>query len=403
MNDQITTDITVYTLLRVQVQAVNENGTIHLSWSKSTSPNFKRYILYGGRTVYDESVLMETADINSTGFDHIDMPIGFPYSYYVRVETELGLQVDSDRAKEESGHLIKLPYIYDSDISHDASNGLFYLPLEYENKILIISANPFAKKDSIMLSQRPYRIALSPDAATLYITYSGQSTFDIVDVASKNVVRTVDVSTALNGGAITDIHAATNGQLFVSGSRIVKIDPTNNYSLLVVANDLSFDGDRPRFLADDGTYMYIEVSSHTPNSLFKVDISQSDAPIILEDDHGTVSGTANAALNPDGAKFYMSNGTIVLTSDFTTVMELPEMTFAVALSADGARLYTSTHWLYGVESLNILNATSFATERKWEVGFLGPRIFEDGNALYVLGKVELPGDAWRFYKVNLDE
>lgn len=338
VNDKVTTDITVYTLLPVQVSAANENGKIHLSWSKSTSPNFKRYVLYGGRSYYQETVLMETTDINTTVFDHVSIPIGFAFSYYVKVETELGEQVDSERKKSESGHLIELPFTYDSDICHDAHKGIFYIPMVYQNKILIISADPFEKTDSIMLNQWPYRAALSPDAATLYVTYGGNSTFDIFDVATKTIVRTVDVSTALDGGAVTDIYVTTNGQLFVSGNRIVKLDAANDYSLQVVANNLSFFGDRPRFLADDGTYMYIEVSSHTPNSLFKVDISQSNAPVVLNDDHGTVSGTANAVLNTDGSKLYMNNGAIVLTSNFTTVAQLPETTFAVALAADGGKL-----------------------------------------------------------------
>ena len=403
VNDHITTEITVYTLLPVQISAVNENGKIHLSWSKSTSPNFKRYVVYGGRSYYGEPMILETTDINTTSFDHVNMPVGFTYSYYVKVETRLGEQVDSQRKTAESGNLVKLPYTYDIDICHDAQNGIFYIPLVYENKILMVSPDPFGKTDSIMLSQRPYRIALSPDASTLYVAYSGQSTFDMFNLASKSIVRTVDVSSALNNGAIMDIYATTNGQLFVSGNRIVKVDAANGYSLQVVANNLSFFGDRPRFLADDGTYMYVEVSSHTPNSLFKVDISQSNAPIVLEDDHGTVSGTANAVLNPDGTKLYMNNGSILLTSNFTRAAELPETTLAVALSADGGKLYTSTRWLYGVGSLNILGATSFTTEKKWEVGFLGPRIFQHGNALYILAEVELPGDAWRFYKVDLTD
>lgn len=401
VSDAIKTDITVYTLLPVQLSAGNEDSKIHLSWSSSTSPNFKRYVVYGGRYTNQETVIMESNDINNTSFDHSSILTGFAYSYYVKVETALGLQVNSDRKRAESGHLVELPYTYDADICHDAQKGIFYIPAVYESKIFIISAEPFAKTDSIMLTQRPYRIALSPDATKLYVTYSGESIFDIIDLATTSVIRTVDVASALNDDAITDIHITGDGELFVAGRRIVKVDA--DYSFKVVADNLSFFSERPRFVDDDGTYLYIEVSSHTPNSLFKLDISQDTAPVVLEDDHGSVSGSHNAVLSHDATRLYMSDGTIVLTSDFTTVTQPQETTFAVALSADGQKLYTSTRWLYGVGSLNVVDATSFATEKKWEVGFLATRIFEHGNALYIFTEVELPGDAWRFYKIGLTE
>jgi DNA-binding beta-propeller fold protein YncE len=236
-----------------------------------------------------------------------------------------------------------------------------------------------------MLRDRPNRIALGSDVTKLYVTYGGQSTFDIVDLTTKSIVRTVDVSSVMTDGSVTDIYVTTNGQLFVSGRKIVKVDPVDSYSLQVVANNVSFFGDRPRFLADDGAYLYLEVSSHTPNSLFKLDISRSDAPVILEDEHGSVSGTANAVLSPDGTRLYMNNGKLVLTSDFTTVGEPPEKTFAVAQSPEEEKVYTSTRWLYAVGAINVLDATSFANEKQWEVGFLASRIFAHNSALYIFG------------------
>lgn len=400
VGDNISTDITVYTLLPVELGVRNADDKIKLSWTQSTSPNFSRYVVYGGRSgFFNETALMETDDNNATTFEHTGTNAGFVYSYYVKVETTLGLHVESDRETGEAGDFVPLPYQNYSDISLDRQNGIFYIPVMFENKILAVSASPFEKRDSILLRNRPYRIALNTDATKMYVIYSGENIFDVVDLASKNILRTVDASPVMPGGFLTDIYVATGGQLFISGPRIAKVDESNGDSFHVIANDMSFSGDRPRFLADDGTYLYMEVSSHTPNSLFKIDISQSDGPVILEDEHGTVSGTANAVLSPDATRLYMNNGGIVHTADFTSAGQLPNQIYAVALSANGEKLYTSTRLLYATEGLNVVDATTFVTEKQWEVGFVASRIFEHGTALYILGKIGIPGDAWRLYKI----
>jgi hypothetical protein len=357
--------------------------------------------VYAG-TYFGETAIMETDDINVTTFSHEDTNIGTLNSYYVKVETKLGEHISSDRKTVETGHFVKLTYAEGIDICFDKLNSVFYIPAMYESKILIVSAEPFAKKDSITLSHPAYRIALNNNATKLYVLYPGANAFDIVDIATKAVDRRVDVSSVMGDSFAVDIYMATNGQLFVAGSRIVKIDEADNYALHVIADEVAFYSERPQFLADDGTYLYVEVSSHTPNSLFKIDISQNDGPVVLEDEHGSVSGTENAVLSPDATRFYMHNGKVVLTSDFTTVDELPELTYAVSVSGDGANLFTSTYSGYD-KVIVVRNATSFETVKQWKVGFLASQIFEDDDALYVFAEIEIPFDVWRLYKLNLNE
>jgi hypothetical protein len=401
VSDNISTDITVYTLLPIELSAVNEDKKIQLAWTKTVSPNFKRYILYGG-TSFSETQIMETDDVNVTTFTHLNTNMGTLHSYYVKVETTLGDHVSSERKTVETGFFVKLPYIEDGDICLDRQNSLIYICPVYESKILVLSAEPFKKQDSIMLIQAPHRIALNKDATKLYVTYPGRNVFDIFDLATKSIERTVDVSSVMADGFVTDIYVATNGQLFISGRRIVKVNESDNYSLQVIASSLSFYTERARFLADDGTHLYVEVSNQTPNSLFKIDISQTDGPLILEDEHGTVSGTTNAVLSKDATRLYTNNGKIVLTSDFTTAGELPDLTYAVAVSGDGADLYTSSRFNYA-KVIKVLNATSFVTEKQWEVGFLASQIFSHENSLYIFAEIEIPSDVWRLYKVNLNE
>jgi hypothetical protein len=56
--------------------------------------------------------------------------------------------------------------------------------------------------------------------------------------------------------------------------------------------------------------------SSNPHSLYKLDVSQDEGPVVLEDDHGQVHGADHLELNPDGERLYLTSGEVLRTSSF---------------------------------------------------------------------------------------
>ncbi len=69
----------------------------------------------------------------------------------------------------------------------------------------------------------------------------------------------------------------------------------------------------------DGQFLYVGEVSFSPNSLYKLDLSTDAAPIVLEDDHGSVSGTDYMALSPDSSRIYLRSGQVLQTADFVQI------------------------------------------------------------------------------------
>jgi hypothetical protein len=269
-----------------------------------------------------------------------------------------------------------------------------------QNKILLISASTFEKTDSIMLDNIPGKIALNNSFTRLYVIYTGGfKSFDVIDLASKNITHTVDLSSILVTSA-RDIYMTTNGQLFVTGRYIVKIDESNNYATQKVAGDRDFSDARITFLGDDGQFLYAEISTHSPNDLFKLDLSQAGVPLVLEDAHGSVSATYKAQLSPDGSKLYMREGQIVRASDFATAGNLTDKIYAVAVTNE--KVFTCTAARFATGSLNTINAATLTIEKQQEVGFLASTMIYYNNALFAIAELGSSSGVWRFFKVDMN-
>lgn len=398
------TEFSILTLLPVQLTTITyHQGNMQLSWTKSQSPNFKSYSVYRRRAGFsDNTKLAEITDPAATTFEDPQTNLGMVYSYYIRVDTKLGDYIDSELKNGEAGNGIKLPNAEDTDIALDTQNGLIYLSVYNPAKILIVSATTFQKVDSIMLDNFPRRITLSADFSRLYVAYSGSRSFDIFQVATKSVIQTVDVSTYL-GSSFSDLHVTSNNDLFAVGAWVVKIDEANGYAQQKVGNTTMSMLGAPRFVGDRGNYLYIEEGHYTPNSLYKLDLSQPAIPQVLEDAHGSVYGTKNCALSPDGEKIYLVGGMIINTSDFGSGATLPDKIYALALSENGHKVYSCAHKTFATGSLKTFDASTLAVEKELVVGFLASRMFTYNNALYVLTELQWPSGRWRLYKLDISE
>jgi hypothetical protein len=395
----IQTDISIYTLVPVQLTSLhNASNSIELDWDKSLSPNFKHYTIYRTRARFNDAApIAQVDDVNTTTFTDTDFVTGYVYGYYVGVDTKFGDHVNGDEKDIEPGN--RLTVGADIDYCLDKQRGIFYVP--YGNRVWMVSANNFQKLDSIPVVDGAYRMALSNDGKKLYVVSYGLS-FDVIDIATKSVIGNVDLSGVLTSDFITDIYMTQDGQLFAAGDRIVKIDEANHYAATIVASGKLFFPAYLRFVGDVGSYLYVEQSSGSPCYLHKLDISQSSVPLVLGKSFSDFRSAKNAVLSPDGTKVYIQSGQIVNTADFTISATLAQgQLSAVGCSSQGDKLFTSS--IYYKTSLDVLDATTLATEKQTPVGFTASQIMEYNNALFVYGELTFPHDQYRFYKIELSK
>lgn len=398
VGEQFIVNFNCYTLFPVLCSAsLNENRAAVISWTKSESPNFQSYSVYRSRWgLNDYTVIYQTTNVNINSFIDDVNTLGVIYEYYVRTTTSKGYLVDSERVKIEPGNAIILPNAEDADVALDTSKGLFYIATRDREKIFLISASTMKKLDSIVLDYLPYRIALNNDFSKLYLVYSGSNSIDVFSTSTLAFEKRINIP-VIGSSSISDIHISKNGDLFVSSIAIVKIDSLTN-SMKKVSSNFAFFIERVRFINDDGRYLFMEVSNLIPNSLFKLDINDDDAPMVLRNEHGSVDGTESAQLSANGTRIYLKSGQIVSSEDFKVLTTLPQSVSALALSENGNKLYTISQQSFQNQVLIRWDSNDFTQDLMRTIGLITEQIFFYNNELFGIGKNIQ--EQWRFFKIG---
>lgn len=243
---------------------------------------------------------------------------------------------------------------------------------------------------TIEVEQEPLGLALSPDAAVLYVANAQSGTLSVIDTASQAVVNTLSVNP---GGRLNSVLVSSDGKrLYVSdakaggvhvfslpeGEKIaavpVRLFPqrmalapenarlyvvnsaSNNVSVLdtntqTLLTNIAVN-ERPYAIALAPDHSRAYVTSSQTHSITVLDLaSQEVVDVILLE---TISRLTNLVISPDGQYLYIcdaiSNSIVVVdTTTKTQVQTLnvarfenKELEFSptdLALSADGKRLY----------------------------------------------------------------
>jgi len=399
---------TVFSLLPVTLNSVvSTPNAADLSWSKTVNSSFAYYSILRspGYTVnFTEVGIISDPDV--TVFADEGADIGTVYTYKIRVISDKGNHVDSNGRMGERGESMDLQN--ESDIAEVIMNrdkSAIYVARLLSRRVLMISTDTFQKTDSIELQDSPYALAVSSDQTKLYVALYGLPRFQVIDLASKALLKDVDLSAVIGTNAIVDLYAAANGQLYASsyGGYVARIDESANYFASRVASNRFFSSGAPTFVAEHGNYLYMEESLLTPNSLFKIDMSVADSPIVMEDVHGTVSGTRGCALSADGAVLYLTSGQVVSTNTLKPTYQLNGPTL-YSLQVSNQKLF-GCFYGGGFERwrLDRLDLVTQRIEKSVPLGFNTSRIFLSADELSVF-LVSLPFAPYytvRIYKVNL--
>jgi hypothetical protein len=219
---------------------------------------------------------------------------------------------------------IEVPVLLDSpgfDLEVDFPRQRAYVSLPDTNEIAIISLQSYQIINRFLVGSRPHGIALSHDGSTLFVALNGSGSVAYVDLETLAVSQ-VNIGAQLGDPRTYDVIEGSPDWIFASAN-----PGSSGFSYIVlIRRDLNNIAARvasgriirsiPVFAADPQQQSLYVGENFSPNSLYKLDITQDSAPIILEDDHGSVSGTYNLDVTPDGNRIFLASGQILDTETF---------------------------------------------------------------------------------------
>ena len=234
------------------------------------------------------------------------------------------------------------------DIALDLTRNRVYVSLPARNEIAVVSLDEIRIIDRIALAGSPQGIDLSLDGTRLFVAIDGSTTVAVVDLDLRSV-SSIELGTSTGDSRTYDVVEAAPDRLFVSAnpgssgfSYIAQVRLDQGNVTTRAANERIIRASPVFARSPDQQFVYVG-EGFSPNSLYKLSLLDPDAPIVLEDDHGSVSGTDNLVLNASGTRIALGSGQVLRTGSFieegrvtpgpSTAAELSDRLFVAA--ADG--------------------------------------------------------------------
>ena len=203
---------------------------------------------------------------------------------------------------------------------HEARNEI-YVSIPSRNEIAVISLAELHIVDRLPMPRTPYGIDVSIDGARLFAALRNSNAVAIVEIEQRTV-RSIDLGASIGDYATYDVVEGEPNRLFVSAnpgssgrSYISQVLLDQGPISSRVAGGRLIRARPVLARSPDQLFVYVG-SGFSPNSLYKLSLQDPDAPIILEDDHGTVGGTYNLAINPSGTRIALGYGQVLRTDSF---------------------------------------------------------------------------------------
>jgi len=322
---------------------------VNLAWSANTNAGFAAYHVYRATTpsvTTDATLVATVTDEAQTTFADRTVSVGTMYYYRIFAEFDGGFRVGSNEEGIRAGLLASLAET-GFDLAYDAVRDRIYVSLPNANAVAELDATSLVSTGSVVVGTRPYGISLAADGGHLYCALNTAGSVAAWQVGTANVEQ-IMIGTELGDPRTYDVLEASPDQVFVTSS------PSSNGFAYVVKINIDFAGGHtaarvatnriiratPVLAADAaGTRVYVG-EGFSPNSLYKLDATDPAAPIILEDQHGSVSGTNRLSVSPDGLRIYLRSGQVLQTADFNQIGSIGAGVPCV--SGDGSLCYVGT-------------------------------------------------------------
>lgn len=274
------------------------------------------------------------------------------------------------------------------DMVLDATGNRVFVSVPSLYGVLEVSLDTAMIARNFTLSGQPRGIDLSRDGQTIYAALHGLGDIAVLDTTTGET-EDVDISVELDDDRTWDVAEVSINRVVASTNPssngfgyVVEVRRDLDNAATVVADDTIIRA-RPIFaVSPDQSAVYVG-AGFSPNSLYKLDATQSTPPIVLEDDHGDVDGTSSLALNADGSRIYLESGQVLSTDTFDQVAKFPRGRSVV--SADGSSLLvgdveTDSARVYAIAT------TSQIGDRQWGCDLHDlAEIREFGDGVLVLG------------------
>ena len=207
------------------------------------------------------------------------------------------------------------------DTHLDSARDQLYVSIPSRREIAVVSLADLRIVDRLSLPGEPNGIDLSIDGTRLFAALNGNNAVAVVEIEQRTVTS-IDLGAEPAHPTTYDVVEGAPDRLFVSANpgsggfayiTQVRLDQGNAASRVANQNIIRA---RPTFArAPDQQFVYVG-SGFSPNSLYKLSLIDPDAPIVLEDDHGSVGGTQNLTLNAAGTRIALASGQVLRTSSF---------------------------------------------------------------------------------------
>lgn len=221
------------------------------------------------------------------------------------------------------------------DLQVDTTRARIYVTLPDRNELVVLSAQTLAIEQRILVGPSPKAMSISLDGEELFIALSAAGSIATVDLDTLAVAHTF-VATTVGSSQVHDVAEALPGLLFAAPGTdresgwVARIDRSTGQQSRAPFLPLHA---RTELLPDPARgviYVGTDFQS-SPQSLYKLDTTDPLAPLLLEDDHGSIGGTERMSLSPDGTRLYLRSGQVIDTADFS---ELGELEFGVPWAMD---------------------------------------------------------------------
>lgn len=207
------------------------------------------------------------------------------------------------------------------EMVHDPVRGQIYVTIPSLNEVVYISTQTYSIIDRVVVGSQPRGIDISHDGSTLFVALNGAGAVAVVDIDTRQVSEIV-VGTELGDSRAWDVVEAQSGRLFVTANPgssgfayVVQVLLNQGNAASRVASNRIIRAAPVLEVSEDEQFLYVG-EGFSPNSLYKLDLGDSTAPIILEDQHGSVSGTNQLSLRPDGTRIHTGSGQVLRTGSF---------------------------------------------------------------------------------------
>jgi uncharacterized repeat protein (TIGR01451 family) len=226
------------------------------------------------------------------------------------------------------------------DMALDTARQRLYVSVPDLNQVAIVSLATWTVLDRVVVGSSPHGIDLSPDGNALYIALNQGGAVARLDLNTL-AVSEVEVAAEIGSANVSDVSAATSDAVFASANTssfayIIKIDTANGNLVTRVASNRIIRWNPVLVASPDQQSLYIGEGA-SPNSVYKLDLTQPDAPLVLDDIHGSVSGTDHLAVNPDGSRLFLASGQVLRTDTLTQAGLIESGVSTV--SSDGTKVY----------------------------------------------------------------